>query len=209
VRVYPAQAVTRRIEALRARTSVLTACAADEALPRTTTASRSMARRRRKRGMRTYMFDEERGFDFCTPSSTRHAVSARWHVKRLLPVVVVLGLVIAPAGCRRWNDFALATERARWGSITSPRARGAACGSTNDRNGGPDVFIGRHGVNPFMFFNDGTGSYRRRWFDLTHPPEYDSLDGDTWVDRHGCAWHEATGDGRPRRFMSRLTIEIL
>jgi hypothetical protein len=115
VRVYPAQAVTRRIEALRARTSVLTACAADEALPRTTTASRSMARRRRKRGMRTYMFDEERGFDFCTPSSTRHAVSARWHVKRLLPVVVVLGLVSLPL------DAAAGTI-----SLWRPNARGGA-----------------------------------------------------------------------------------
>lgn len=129
MRVYPAQAVTRRIEALRARTSVLTACAADEALPRTTTASRSMARRRSKRGMRTYMFDEERGFDFCTPSSTRHAVSARWHVKRLLPVVVVLGLVSLPldaaAGRFRFGD-----RTREVGLNHKSSGTWAACGST-------------------------------------------------------------------------------
>lgn len=66
----------------------------------------------------------------------------------------------------------------------------------HDRNGFPDVFIGRHGGWPLFYANRG-GTYKRLWLDFMSPPGYRSLDSDTDVDRHSCAWGEATGDGRP------------
>jgi hypothetical protein len=66
----------------------------------------------------------------------------------------------------------------------------------HDANGWPDLFIGRHGGKP-LFFSNREGVYRRLWMDFVTPPGYDSIDGDETVDRHNCAWGEATGDGRP------------
>ncbi|MCA1709572.1 MAG: VCBS repeat-containing protein, partial [Actinobacteria bacterium] len=53
---------------------------------------------------------------------------------------------------------------------------------------------GRHGGWP-LFFVNRAGIYRRRWLDFMSPPGYDPIDGDVAVDRHSCAWGEATGDG--------------
>lgn len=69
----------------------------------------------------------------------------------------------------------------------------------HDRNGFPDIFIGRHGGWPLFYANDG-GTYKRLWLDFMSPPGYDSIDGDTDVDRHSCAWGEATGDGGPELY---------
>lgn len=67
----------------------------------------------------------------------------------------------------------------------------------HDRDGWPDLFIGRHGANPF-FFRNSEGTYRREHIDFLRPPGYDPIDErERWVDRHNCAWGEATGDGRP------------
>jgi hypothetical protein len=72
-----------------------------------------------------------------------------------------------------------------WGSLWVDR----------DRDGWPELFVGRHGAQPFFFRNHG-GSYRRVRYDFVSPRGYASLDGDDWVDRHNCAWGEATGDGQ-------------
>ncbi len=62
-------------------------------------------------------------------------------------------------------------------------------------DGWPDLFVGRHGAHPF-FYENGQGVYERRRYELDFPKGYDAGDGDTWVDRHSCAWGEATGGGR-------------
>lgn len=66
----------------------------------------------------------------------------------------------------------------------------------HDGNGWPDIFIGRHGAWP-LFFSNREGTYRPLRFDFVSPPGYDPIDDDKYVDRHSCAWGEATGDGRP------------
>jgi FG-GAP-like repeat/ASPIC and UnbV len=72
-----------------------------------------------------------------------------------------------------------------WGSLFVDR----------DGDGLPDLFVGRHGVNPFFFRNRGGGTFGRPYYDFVEPRGYRSLDGDDWVDRHSCAWGEATGEG--------------
>lgn len=69
----------------------------------------------------------------------------------------------------------------------------------HDRNGFPDVFTGRHGGWPRFYSNSG-GTYKRLWLNFMSPPGYDPIDGDTAVDRHSCAWGEATGDGGPELY---------
>ncbi|MDQ3645302.1 MAG: VCBS repeat-containing protein [Actinomycetota bacterium] len=66
----------------------------------------------------------------------------------------------------------------------------------HDGDGWADLFIGRHGVQP-LFYRGSNGTYERVRYDFVDPPGYDAGDGDTWVDRHTCAWGEATGDGTP------------
>lgn len=65
-----------------------------------------------------------------------------------------------------------------------------------DADGDVDVFEGRHGAAPLLYLNED-GRFRRSGYDFVNPPGYRHMDGDTHVDRHVCAWGEATGDGRP------------
>ena len=48
-----------------------------------------------------------------------------------------------------------------------------------------------------MFFVNRQGSYRQVFHRFRRPIGYDPMDGDKGVDRHGCAWGEANGNGRP------------
>lgn len=65
-----------------------------------------------------------------------------------------------------------------------------------DHNGYPDLFVGHHGGGPKLYGNKGDGTYRRLNYGFRRPPGYTAADGDYYVDRHGCAWGEATGGGR-------------
>jgi FG-GAP-like repeat/ASPIC and UnbV len=81
----------------------------------------------------------------------------------------------------------LPTERiATWGQLWVD----------HDRDGWPDLFLNRHEQAPKFFVNAG-GSYDQVFYNFTAPLGYDPIDGDMRIDRHGCAWGEATGDGRP------------
>ncbi|MFN2389329.1 MAG: CRTAC1 family protein [Actinomycetota bacterium] len=57
----------------------------------------------------------------------------------------------------------------------------------HDRDGDADLLVGYHWFEPRWFRNRGDGTYRRMREPALYPYE---------VDRHGCAWGEANGDGR-------------
>jgi hypothetical protein len=65
-----------------------------------------------------------------------------------------------------------------------------------DRNGYPDLFLGRHRDPPRLLTNTG-GNYDINSFDFCRPPGYVPTHEEPCVDRHMCAWGEANGDGRP------------
>jgi hypothetical protein len=87
------------------------------------------------------------------------------------------------------------TNRSR-ASTVKPRDTWGALWADNDGDGDPDLFVGRHEWPPELFINDG-GAYSRANVDFVHPSGYDSIDDETGVDRHSCAWGEANGDGLP------------
>lgn len=85
----------------------------------------------------------------------------------------------------RTDEVGLATERTdSWGALWAD----------HDSDGYPDLFIGRHGGNPY-FFTGSSDGYDRRRLNFNLPQGYDPMDDERWTDRHGCAWGEATGDG--------------
>lgn len=69
------------------------------------------------------------------------------------------------------------------------RTWGAAW-TDHDRDGDADLFVGRHWREPLLITNEN-GQYTRQEIEAFLSDE------GTFVDRHGCAWGEANGDGRP------------
>lgn len=57
-----------------------------------------------------------------------------------------------------------------------------------DRDGYPEAFVGRHWRPPRLFQSQGDGFYEERFPRALWQKGFD---------RHGCAWGEANGDGRP------------
>ena len=78
------------------------------------------------------------------------------------------------------------------GLLTRPTMTFGATWADYDRDGFPDLFVDRHYKNAWLYQN------RRGRLDLQVNPFLTQNDWnrDTpWVDRHGCAWGEATGGG--------------
>ncbi|HEX2050670.1 MAG TPA: CRTAC1 family protein [Actinomycetota bacterium] len=73
---------------------------------------------------------------------------------------------------------------------------GAAWGDY-DRDLDPDLMLGRHFAHALLFENDG-----RRF-----RPAAGAGDVVDQFDRHGCAWGEANGDGRPDLYCTRGALE--
>jgi hypothetical protein len=86
------------------------------------------------------------------------------------------------------------------GLMTRPTMTFGALWADYDRDGDPDLFIDRHYQNSWLHTNQ-RGRYG------LHPDTFLTQNHwrrDTpWVDRHGCAWGEATGGGGPDLFCTQ------
>ncbi|HEV2755979.1 MAG TPA: VCBS repeat-containing protein [Actinomycetota bacterium] len=76
------------------------------------------------------------------------------------------------------------------GTAPATRSWGAAWGDV-DGDGAPDLLVGRHKGDPWMFSN-----HSGRFEQLPEPALAAPAPGKTYYDRHNCAWGEANGDGR-------------
>lgn len=66
-----------------------------------------------------------------------------------------------------------------------------------DRDGDADLFVNRHAAPPILFRNGGESFV---------PVAEDSFYLEK-MDRHGCAWGEANGDGRPDLYCTQGAVE--
>jgi FG-GAP-like repeat/ASPIC and UnbV len=83
----------------------------------------------------------------------------------------------------------------REAGLTAPRQHswGSVWGDA-DGDGDSDLLYNRHGDPPVFFRNDGIGAFE--WI-------ADAFVTGEPMDRHGCAWGEANGDGRPDLFCAQ------
>ena len=105
-------------------------------------------------------------------------------------LVVMLATPTVAAAPIRFNDVSDES-----GVRRIPARTWGALWSDYDLDGDPDLFTNRHWSTPSLYRNFGA-HYRRQEEDFV---ELRGYEGPEWnmVDRHGCAWGESNGDGRP------------
>ncbi len=116
-----------------------------------------------------------------------------------LAIVLAISVILAPAFTSATPQV-VSARRYRFNRIADvrvpviPRSWGSAF-VDHDRDGWPDLLVGRHLRHPMLFDNRG-GAFqkveRKEMGALGYPPP-----GRPYYDRHTCSWGEANHDGLP------------
>ena len=128
------------------------------------------------------------------------ATRATTHLAMALVVgTVVINCVAAEPAAELIRPVLREVTGASGIATTSTMTFGATW-SDFDLDGDPDLLVNRHWELPWFYENRGRSFEKLPFTLFTHDPKDPE---DPTVDRHGCAWGEATGEGGPELVCTR------
>ncbi len=110
-----------------------------------------------------------------------------------LIVLSVAILLCMPANAEGQPRYRFKNVTSTMGISTEKTLTFGSTWNDHDRDGDPDLFLNRHWRKPWFYKNEGLSYVLARQNFVEH----------SMVDRHGCSWGEANGDGRPDLYCTR------